>query len=236
MLLLDRLEAAHEELSSEQGGRKPRDYMLNRSEDDQIVPLDRGLRMDASFQADAVMGLSRGALISAMFGAGWLGWGLGNAKAFNGFVGPAFGFSAFFLFACSIHFIRKGRLLRKQFTAAGTSTPHPILKWFLLVAVIEGIAIALVAIFANRLHHAALATDWCAMIVGLHFLPLAKIFRAPQLGLLGILMILWCVASWAFFQSSTIAISASLGTGILLWGNCVTSLFRGRRIARSTRT
>ncbi len=192
--------------------------------------------MDPSFQADAVIGAGRGALISAMFGAGWLGWGLGNAKAFNGFVGPTFGFTALFLFACSVYFIRKGRLLSKQCPAAAISRRHSILKWFLLVALIEVLAIALVAILANRLHRADLATVWCAMIVGLHFLPIAKIFRAPQFGVLGILMILWCVVSWVLFQSSAIAISASIGTGILLWGSCVASLFRVRRIALSAST
>jgi hypothetical protein len=74
--------------------------------------------MDPSSPADAVIGTGRGALICAMFGAGWLGWGLGNVKAFHGFVGPTFGFTALFLFACSIYFIRKGRLLRKQRPAA----------------------------------------------------------------------------------------------------------------------
>src|SRR5271163_611237 len=108
--------------------------------------------MDPSSQANAVIGTGRGALISAMFGAGWLGWGLGNAKAFNGFVAPAFGFTALFLFACSIYFIRKGRLLRKQCPAAGASTRPSVLKWFLLVALVEVLAIALVAILANRLH------------------------------------------------------------------------------------
>ena len=192
--------------------------------------------MDPLFQADAVIGAGRGALISAMFGAGWLGWGLGNAKAFNGFTAPTFGFTALFLFACSIYFIRKGRLLRKQCPAAAASRRHSILKWFLLVALIEVLAIALVAMLANRLHRADLATDWCAMIVGLHFLPIGKIFRAPQFGVLGILMILWCVVSWVLFQSSAIAISASIGTGILLWGSCVISLFRVRRIAQSAST
>ena len=190
--------------------------------------------MDPLLQANAVIGIGRGALISAMFGAGWLGWGLGNAKAFNALVGPTFGFTALFLFACSIYFIRKGRLLRKQCPEAGASKRHSVLKWFLLVALMEVLAIALVAILANRLHRADLATDWCAMIVGLHFLPLAKIFRAPHFGVLGILMILWCVLSWALFQSGTIAVSASLGTGILLWCSCVTALFRARRFPQST--
>lgn len=145
--------------------------------------------MDPLSPADTVIGTGRGALISAMFGAGWLGWA-GAWGTFNGFVAPTFGFMALFLFVCSIYFIRKGRMLRKKHPAAGASTRHSILRWFLLVALMEALAIALVAILANRLHRADLTTDWCSMIVGLHFLPLAKIFRAPQFSLLGILMIL----------------------------------------------
>jgi hypothetical protein len=189
--------------------------------------------MNPSSQADTILGVGRGALITAMFGSGWLGWGLGNAKAYNGFVAPAFGFTALFLFACSIYFIREGRMLRKQRPIANASTRHSIQKWFLLVALAEVFAIALVAILANRLHRADLATDWCAMIVGFHFLPLAKIFRTPQFSVIGVLMILWCVLSWALFQSGKIAISASLGTGILLWSSCVISLFQARRIAQA---
>ena len=191
--------------------------------------------MGLSSPADTVIAASRGALISAMFGAGWLGWGLGIARAFNGFVAPLFGCTALFLFACSIYFNHKGRRLRKERPAAGASTRPSIRKWFLLVTLVEFLAIAFVAILANRLHRADLMADWCAMVVGLHFLPLAKIFRAPRYGVLGILMILWCVLSWALFQSSAITISASMGTGILLWGSCAASLFRARRIAQSTR-
>lgn len=189
--------------------------------------------MDTSFQAEAVIGAGRGALIGAMFGAGWLGWGLGDAKAFNGFIGPTFGFMALALLACSIYVIRKGRLLRKQYPAVGISTRRTALKWFLLVVLMEVIAICLVSILASRLHRADLATDWCAMIVGFHFLPLAKIFQAPNFSILGILMVLWCALCWALFRSNTIAISASLGTGILLWDSCAFALFRAQRITHS---
>jgi hypothetical protein len=117
--------------------------------------------MDSSFQAEGVLGAGRGALITAMFGAGWLGWGLGSDRAFNGFVAPTFGFTALFLLFCSIYFIRKGRLLRKHSPAVGAFTRQPSLKWFLLVVLIEALAIALISILANRLHRADLATDWC---------------------------------------------------------------------------
>jgi hypothetical protein len=86
--------------------------------------------MDPSFQAEAVLGAGRGALITAMFGAGWLGWILGSAKAFNGFIAPMFGFMALFLLSCSVYFIRKGRLLRKHYPTVSASTRQTALKWF----------------------------------------------------------------------------------------------------------
>lgn len=190
-------------------------------------------RIDLASQAQAVVGSSRGALVEAMFGAGWLGWGLGEAKAFNGFTAPTFGFTALILFVSSIYVLRTGRLLRKKYPAALTSAQRATRKRFLLIVLIEFLAIALVSILANRLHRGDLATDWCALIVGLHFLPLARIFRAPHLGIVGILMTLWCILCWVLFRSNALIISVSLGTGILLWGSCVFTLLRARRIVRS---
>ena len=188
--------------------------------------------IDLSFQAQAVVGAGRGALVEAMFGAGWLGWGLGEAKAFNGFTGPMFGFMTLLLLACSIFVLRRGRLLRKKYPAVGAST-RTTLKGYLLVVLMEILGVLLVMSLANRFHRADLGTDWCAMVVGLHFLPLAKIFRAPHLVVLGILMTLWCALCWVLFRSNALVISVSLGTGILLWGSCVFALLRARRVIRS---
>lgn len=189
--------------------------------------------MNASLQVEAVIGAGRSALIGAVFGAGWLGWGLGSAEAFNGFTAPTFGFTALLLFAGSIYFIHKGRLLRKRYPAAIDSTRQTVRKWFLFIVLMEALAIVFFSILAYRLHRSDLATNWCAMIVGLHFLPLARIFRAPRLIVRGILITVWCVVCWAFFRSNALVTSTSLGTGILLWGSCVFSWFRARKIAQS---
>jgi hypothetical protein len=182
---------------------------------------------------EAVVGAGRGSLIVGMFGAGWLGWGLGEAKAFNGFVGPAFGFIELFLLACSIYVIRKGHLLRRQYPAVSVSTRQATLKSFLLVVLIEVLALFLVSILAYRLHRPDLAADWYAIVVGLHFLPLAKIFRAPHLGVLGMLITLWCLLCWALFRPNALAASVSIGTGILLWAASVSALFRARKIVHA---
>jgi hypothetical protein len=189
--------------------------------------------MDPSFQAEAVAGAGRGALIVAMFGAGWLGWGLGVANAFNGIVGPAFGLSELALFGCAIYAILKGRRLRKQYPPVQPSAWKTGQKTFWLVVVLEGLAIAAAFLVAWRLNRQDLGADWAAMIVGLDFLPLARIFRAPQLSVIGILITLWCALCWILFRSHALVISVTLGTGTLLWVASISALYRARQIAVS---
>jgi hypothetical protein len=97
----------------------------------------------------------------------------------------------------------------------------------------EVVALLLVWILANRLHRPDLATDWYAMVVGLHFLPLAKIFRALHLGVIGILLTLWCLLCWFLFRSNALVISVTIGTGILLWAASVSALFRAHKIVHA---
>jgi hypothetical protein len=192
--------------------------------------------MNPSFKAEAVVGAGRGALIAAMFGSGWLGWGLGDARAFNVFVGPAFGSVELFLLACSIYVIRKGRQLRKQHSPVPSATRKAVRKSFLLVVRLEFVAAALLGILAWRLHRPYLAADWCAMVVGLHFLPLAKIFRAPHYNVIGVLITLWSVLCWTLFRSNALFIAVAVGTGVLLWSSSILSLLRARKVARSLRS
>lgn len=189
--------------------------------------------MDSSLRAGTVAGAGRGALILSCAGAGWLGWGLGEANAFNAVVGPAFGCMALILWGWSIYTIRKGRLLCKRYPPVAASTRRAVRRSFFLVVLIEVVALVFAFILANRLLRPDLWADWLSMVVGLHYLPLAKIFRAPVLGIFGILITLWCVLCWVLFRSHALVISATLGTGILLWATSVSALLRARKIAQS---
>jgi len=131
--------------------------------------------------------------------------------------------------------LRRGRLLRKSYPAVGAIPQRNIWKWYVILVLIEFLAIVLASTLAYRIDRTDLATDWCGIIVGVHFLPLAKIFRAPHLNILGILMTLWCVLCWVLFRSNALVISTSLGTGILLWGSCIFALIRGGKIAHALR-
>ena len=190
---------------------------------------DEGL----SLRAEAVAGAGRGALIVSMFGAGWLGWGLGLVGAFNVVSGSVFGFVALFLWVCSIYTIRKGRLLAKQYPSVPAAIRRAVIRSFLLIVLIEVLVIALGFLLANWIHHPELGVVWCAMVVGLHFVPLAKIFRAPTLRVFGILIAIWSAVCWALFRSNALVIATTTGTGILLWGTAVSSLLRARSMAQS---
>ena len=188
---------------------------------------------DPSLQVEAILGSGRSALSVAMFGAGWLGWGLGLAHAFNGFVGPVFGAVALLLWVGSINTIRKGRFFRKQYPPVPASTRRVVQKSFFIVVLIEVLAIAFVSILSIQIHRPDLGTNWCAMVVGLHFLPLARLFRSAHLGFIGILITLCCVLCWALFRSNALVIAVSVGTGTLLWAASFSALFRARKIAHS---
>lgn len=185
-----------------------------------------------SFQAEAVAGSGRGALIVSMFGAGWLGWGMGLAGAFNAASGPAFGFVALFLWACSIYTIRKGHILGKQYPPVPAAIRRAVIRSFLIVVIIEVVVIALGFLLADRIDRPELGVVWCAMVVGLHFVPLAKIFRAPTLGVFGVLIAIWGAFCWTLFRSDALVIATTLGTGILLWATAVSSLLRARTMAQ----
>ena len=189
--------------------------------------------MENPLRPESVVGAGRGSLILAMAGAGWLGWGLGVARAFNPVVGPIFGTVAILLWICSIYVIRTGVALRRQLPPSSGTMPKFPTKPFILITLVEALAIALVLFAAARLHRADLAALGCALVVGLHYLPLAKIFRAPILAFFGILIALWCVLSWGLFRSNALLIAVTTGTGALLWAASIATLLRARTLIRS---
>jgi len=187
----------------------------------------------ASFKAEAIVGIGWGALAAAIFGVVWLWWGLGEAHAFIGLVGPVFGAAAILLWIGSIYTIWKGRTIQKLHPRIPAVERRASRNSFLLVVLLEFVGIVLVAVLAGRLHRPYLGTDWCALIVGLHLLPLAKIFRAPYMGVFGILITIWCVLSWVLFRPHALVISVAVGTGILLCALSAVSQAIARGITHS---
>lgn len=168
-----------------------------------------------------------------IFGAGWLAWGLSTADAVTPTVAVLFSIVEIVLLGYSVYFIWKGRSLRKKYPSSPSATTRSMNKQFMIVAVLEFAAIAIVVVIASALHRSDLAPVLIAIVVGLHFLPLAKVFRAPIYYVSGIAITLWCVVCWILFRSNALIASTGIGTGIMLWATSAYVLLRARQIVRS---
>jgi hypothetical protein len=189
--------------------------------------------MDPSLQAEAVLNDGRGAIAVAIFAAAWMYWGLFIARALTLPRVIAIAVVALALLAGAAYFIRKGKELRAQYPPLPKKITRGAGKWYLIAVIVE-VALAIVAGgTAASLHRFELIPDWIAIVVGLHFLPLAKIFRATFMVYIGTAMVLWSVLCWILLRGNTLGAAAAFGTGALLWISCVMSLVRARTAARS---
>lgn len=185
-----------------------------------------GSDLERARLAETLLGAGRGALVMAMFGAGWLGLGLGAAGAFNALTGPLFGCTELFLLVCSATLLGSGRVLAKRYPLP-PGEQRPVLRAFLVLLAAEVVAILLASTLAGRLGRPDLVFDWCALVIGLHFFPLARIFRTPQMAVLGIALTLWSVLCLVIFRGNALTIAVSVGTGALFGVRCAASLVRG---------
>jgi hypothetical protein len=189
--------------------------------------------VDPALQAQVVLRSSFGALVAGMFGMGWIGAGLGTAHLFTPFTIVPFDIFGILLLGYSIYFIRKGRSLRRDYPTSSNARTQRINKQFIVVVILEFTAIAMLSTMAYLFHRPDLAPVLAAIVVGLHFLPLARIFRQTRYYFWGIAITLWCVMCAILFRFNTLIAWSSIGTGVLLWANCAHGLLRVRGIVRS---
>jgi hypothetical protein len=137
------------------------------------------------------------------------------------------------------------RLWRKSETLPAHSSPEESMywrnsgKWFGLIFASEAALIAIASIVLGNTGHDALIPPVIALIVGLHFLLLAPLFRLPLYNVTGIAMsslalacIIAVIAGWRpageslFFWSSVVG----LGSAALLWATAITLLLNGNQL------
>ena len=138
------------------------------------------MSVDPSSQAQLVFRSGLAALVPGMFGMGWLGWGLGIAHAFTPLAILLFDVVGILILGSSIYFIRKGRSLRRSYPAFSDPQGQKMRKQFLVVVMLEFMAIGILSRIAYVIHRPDLAPVLAAIVVGLHFLPLGKIFRQAR--------------------------------------------------------
>lgn len=122
--------------------------------------------------------------------------------------------------------IRSARRHTAQFLPEETARNQTIRRWFVVVFGTELVLVVLAGFLLTRLGAARFAAPVIALIVGVHFLPLARLFNARALFLTGGLLVLLALLAmvalllgiplagpspehWSFF--------VSIGAALVLW-------------------
>ncbi len=179
--------------------------------------------LDLSEIAQETLDTGWRALGGTLAGGAWVMWGLSVTQAVTAPATAAFILAASLLLICSGYCIVKGRALRKKHPFAR----RPLNKGFLMVTMFEAAGVAGVVMAAQKMARFDALPDWIGIVVGLHFLGLARVFRAPVYYATGVCIVLWCMLSWMLFRGNALVVAVGVGIGVILWA---TSSFNVTRV------
>ena len=93
-------------------------------------------------------------------------------------------------------------------------------------------AIVLIAVVLGRLHLDAYTPAAVTVVVGLHFFPLARLFRSPQHHVTGAALVLWGAVCLLLVPRDVLQSTTAFGTGAVLWTAAAVTLARSFRQLR----
>jgi hypothetical protein len=186
--------------------------------------------------AAAVFGLGMAALIMTIFGFTWLGWGFSAEKTFTVARWMIFYFATLTLLAASVHALRRGKALMKARSAQREEFWARTGKRFRLVTVLEGVGCGIVVLLTIVFHRLDLLAAGISLVVGIHFLPMAGLFRFPAYYATGIAIILCDLYGWALLRSDAITVFVGISTGTVLWVTAIYALIRSHKFFRNVAT
>lgn len=204
--------------------------------------MDAQVYQKQTLSRPAVQGIASGIFFMAFFGAAW-----GFTSA--GFMGGAFQIGAFILIALvTLGFfivvgmiLRYARTLPKTLSPEGAATRKRISMWFGIVFGLEFLLIALASTLLSSVQAGSFIPPAIALIVGIHFFPLARLFRVPTYYLTGALLsILALIALVALPLGLPIGGSSpdnwslfvGIGSTVILWLTALNVTRFGLRVLR----
>jgi hypothetical protein len=180
-------------------------------------------------------GMAYGAIIMGFFGCLWLFWALASMNVRTPVV-----VAAVLVFAASL-WIPAAALLRNGMIATKLAVPltpeqereqSRMARIFGLVFAAEGVLIFLAVNLLNNSGLGAYAISAIAAIVGLHFLPLARLFQRPLYYVSGTIMTAAALVSLAIPEPVRISALAS-GMSLIVWLTCVLVVRKGFTLGRT---
>ncbi len=194
------------------------------------------------------MGLASAGFMMAFFGAAWWGWGVGGIRGV--FRGETVAFFLVLALA-TIILVSGGTLLSR---AASRLPPHEESfaeqahgqaegkRYGMIFGLVFGLEIGIIAlgtVLLNRFHHPEFLLPFVAIVVGVHFFPLARLFDVPLYYVTGALFVLAGVTVMLAVPVHTMignlhAWNALVGAicAVMLWLTGISALLRGRRFLK----
>ena len=186
--------------------------------------------------AGAAFGRGMAAIITTTFGFIWLGWGLGVLGDLPAAIWAGHICAAVVLMAFAVTAVRRGRKMMRAQGVSRSDFWQKRRKAFRLVTVLESVGCVLVVILANVFRRPDLIAVGISFVVGLHFIPLGKIFGYASYYWVGSLIVVWDILTMTALKSWNPAASAAIATGVILWATAVYILVRSLRIVPSERS
>jgi uncharacterized membrane protein YczE len=176
--------------------------------------------------AHRIAGLATGIYFLSGFGTLWLGLALYAREQ----LGAASIVALVVVLAGFV--VGATRLLRYAHLWPREEEDKRVSRTFHWVNAIQWVVCFLVSSALVRLHLQAYILTGITAIVGLHFYPLARVFRSPVHYVLGTLMVLWAGVACLIVPVDHMQGTTALGTATLLLGFCTVGLVRGFWMAR----
>ena len=188
----------------------------------------------------AIRGTASGMFFMAFFGTLWAytgilglqGWGAPLLLVTAVSIGIA-------LFIGGVSLIRATRELTNQVSKTALRNGKRTRFWFNIIFATEGLAIAITVAVSNATRHPELIPVIIAIIVGVHFLPLATLFQVRLYYFTGILLCLLAINTWLFVpakvtlgghQINAFMSVVGFGSALILWGTSLAIWLMGRRL------
>jgi hypothetical protein len=196
-------------------------------------------------ERQGLWGLSNGAFALALSGFVWVSLGLGvgffPAVATRGlsYVFPPLAIVNLVLFVVLV--LAGVRLRRRAGGFRFADTPHhdqetrSIAQRFQWVLLAETVFIASAGFLAFEFQRGDLAWSWIAVVIGVHFLPLAWVFRVRIYYVTGIASIVVALLAIAVFDEPPRTLVLGYGMGVVAWCTCAYLVWNAEGIARSWR-
>ena len=193
-----------------------------------------------------VRGTASGVFFMAFFGTAWAGIGMSGLQGWGyNWVVPIVILIGFVLLVCCFTLISGSRGLSKSVSEEGARQGKRIGIGFGITFGAEGLLIAIASIICTATDHFEYFFPVMALIVGVHFFPLARLFRVNIHYVTGTLICLLAIVTLFFIpellhigQYEIIASWTFLGfgTAVILWGTGFTIFLMGRRLLGMAQT